>query len=361
MVLVTSSMAEAVCRLTLAESSEAPGHLAGSAGHLGSRVAHVAHQISQAIHHAHESVAQRVILGAGRYFNRKISSGDGLGNRCHLAQVSHHAVEGPAQFTDLVLTLDIDFVVQVPGGSNLLGDLHQVGQRFGNGPGGAEGDEAAQTQRGQRAQQGDADGPVAGGIITVAPLFQNALAFLICQIEIFSRILYPRARIFLQIENLQFGHGGISLVHLFALLHERFSEVAGPALFRLLYFCQRGPLLLGGGQGQRVLHAVNQGADAVIHMVGLAAVSAQQVVGQIEAVLHHLKSDLVGGIGQLEGLRRRRLGAVLAEYRCQVYREQHHNHDQHRAEAEIKFSADRHALPPLAAAALLDPDQTAPA
>ena len=100
--------------------------------------------------------------------------------------------------------------------------------------------------------------------------------------------------------------------------------------------------------------------DAIIDVIGLAAVSAQQVVGQIEAVLHHLKSDLVGGVGQLQGLRRSRLGAVLAVHGGQVHGKQHHDHDQHRAEAQIKFLADRHAIPPLAAAAFLNADRTAP-
>src|ERR1700736_4934493 len=93
-------------------------------------------------------------------------------------------------------------------------------------------------------------------------------------------------------------------------------------------------------------------------MVGFAAVSAEQVVGQIEAVLHHLKSDLVGGIRKLQGLGRGGLGAVLAVHGDQVYGEQHHDQDEHRSEAHIKFSADRHAIPPLSAAAPADAGRT---
>ena len=61
--------------------------------------------------------------------------------------------------------------------------------------------------RRQRAQQSDSDGPVAGGIVTLPPLFKYALAFLVRQVKIFGRRLHPGACIFLQVEDLQFSDG----------------------------------------------------------------------------------------------------------------------------------------------------------
>ena len=235
-------------------------------------------------------------------------------------------------------------MIQIPGRPDLLGYLHQVGKGLRNGFGGTDSNHSSESQCRQRAQQGDSDSPVARGIITLTPLFQYALAFLVCQVKIFGRTLHPRACIFLQIEDLQFSYRGVSLVHLFPLLHERFGEVPGPVLFRLLHLHQCRPLLLGGGYGHRALHPVNQIVKALVYVVGFATISAKQVVGQVEAVLHHLKSEFVGGICQLQRLRGGGLGAVFAVHCRQVYGEQHHDHGEHRSEAHIKFSADRHAI-----------------
>src|SRR5882724_105935 len=223
------------------------GYLAGSAGHLGSGVAYVAHQVSQTFHHALKSVTQGVILGARFDLNRKVATGNGLGDRCHLFQVSHHAVEGATQFTNLVFSLDIDFVIQIARRADLLGDLDEVAQRFGDGLGGTEGNDGAKNQRRERAQKRDSDGPVACGVVTLAALFKHALAFRVRQIKIFGRTLHPGARVFLQVEDLQFSYGGVPLIDFFPLLHQWFGEVPGPILFRLLHFGEGGSLLLGCG------------------------------------------------------------------------------------------------------------------
>ena len=64
----------------------------------------------------------------------------------------------------------------------------------------------------------------------------------------------------------------------------------------MFHFGQRGSLLLGVGQLLALLQLVIQGAQAFIHALDFASVAAEQVVAQVEAVLHHLEAHFVGGV-----------------------------------------------------------------
>src|SRR6202040_3306491 len=97
------------------------------------------------------------------HFHGKIPSGNGFGDRRHLLQVSDHAIEGAAQFANLIFALDVDLVIQVAGCTDLGSYLHQTGKRFGDGLGRAESNTPAHDQRRQRPQQGNSDGPVLVG------------------------------------------------------------------------------------------------------------------------------------------------------------------------------------------------------
>ena len=69
MVLVTSSMAEAVCRLILADSSDAPATWLEALATWEAASRTLRTRFLQPLDHAHESIAQGVVLGAGFHLN----------------------------------------------------------------------------------------------------------------------------------------------------------------------------------------------------------------------------------------------------------------------------------------------------
>jgi hypothetical protein len=62
--------------------------------------------------------------------------------------------------------------------------------------------------------------------------------------------------------------------------------------------------------------------DAFIHAVDLAGVAAEQVIAQVEAVLHHLELNQVRGLGQFLGGGGCILSVVLAAHSHPVDDEQ---------------------------------------
>ena len=126
-------------------------------------------------------------------------------------------------------------------------------------------------------------------------------------------ILHPRRSVFLQVVDLQFGHGGIAGIDVFPLVDQRLRELLAPSLFQLLNLGQCGLDLIGVGQSLALLQFVVERAQPIVHAVHLAGVAAQQVVAQVEAVLHHLEADGVGGIRQFQ---RRGAAALAACSRC---------------------------------------------
>ena len=82
--------------------------------------------------------------------------------------------------------------------------------------------------------------------------------------------------------------------------------------------------------------------NTVVHAVGFASVAAEQVVAQIKAVLHDLKFDFIGGVGQRQCLRGCSFGAVFPLDCHQIDQEQHQHHRQDCSEINVKFLANRH-------------------
>ena len=153
------------------------------------------------------------------------------------------------QFADFVFPLDIDFVFQISRGSDLLGDLHEIGQRLGNG---LRGRMAIATPRPSAVSVLSSAMPmvaVAGRIIRLNRRSSSTACFPGRPGRDIQLNSSPRnAASFCRVEDLQFGHGRVPLVHFLPLLHQRLGKVPVPVLFGLLYFGQRGSLLLGGGQ-----------------------------------------------------------------------------------------------------------------
>ena len=57
-------------------------------------------------------------------------------------------------------------------------------------------------------------------------------------------------------------------------------------------------LLLGARKRNGALQGVAKFAAAFAHPLDFARVAAEQIIAQIEPVLHHLEADLVSGFGQ---------------------------------------------------------------
>src|SRR6185437_17095948 len=82
--------------------------------------------------------------------------------------------------------------------------------------------------------------------------------------------------------------------------------------------------------------------NALVHVVNFAGIAAQQVVAQVQAVLHHLKLDLVDRLCQLQRLGGGGLGSVFAPHGDKGHEKQHHDHGQDESKCHVEFPANRH-------------------
>ena len=146
----------------------------------------------------------------------------------------------------------------------------------------------------------------------------------------------------MQIENLQFRHRCITAVHGPALVHQRVSEIVSPSLLQPLHFFQIASLLRGIRQFLGAMQRFTQLVFAVIHFLHVPGVPAEQVVLQVQPVLHHLEADPRGSLGHVDRTLRRSLGFMLALHRDQVDRQKHQNRRQNDAETDIQLFSDVH-------------------
>ena len=209
-------------------------------------------------------------------------------------QVIHHVVEGAGQFADFVLSLNIDFVVQVARGPDLLRDLHQLLSGSVMDLAVRKAMAMPRAKASQRAEQRDRNGRGGRRIVDLPALLDHLLVFLVSLVERFGRVLYPGRRVFLQIKNLKFCHGGVAVVHLLTFVHQGRGEIFGPALLRLLYFFERRLSAGRKWQGASRLAFCRSSRECHRSSVEFAGVAAQKVIAQVQAVLHHLEADVVG-------------------------------------------------------------------
>ena len=128
-VLVTSSIAEAACTLTLADSSEALAICPGAAGHLRGAVAHLADQFAQALRHAREGFGHGVLLRARLDGHEQLPFGDCRGHGGHLLQVDDHLVEILGEHAHFVVAMNINGLVEIAGVADLVRHFDEVVQR----------------------------------------------------------------------------------------------------------------------------------------------------------------------------------------------------------------------------------------
>src|SRR5258708_15671799 len=89
-----------------------------------------------------------------------------------------------------------------------------------------------------------------------------------------------------------------------------------------------------------------QSAQAFAHAIDFAGVTAEQIVAQVEPVLHHLEAHRVGGVRQLERSRGCCFGIVLAVHGIPIDDEQKDHRRQDDSKTHIQLLADCHAISP---------------
>ena len=113
MVLVTSSIAEAACTLTLADSSEAPAiwfEPAETCDALSRVVRTISCKPCDIRRNALPSVSR---FERGVNFHGQVAFGNGHGNSRPSPSGSDHVVEGGRQCADFVVTVNVDVLIQI--------------------------------------------------------------------------------------------------------------------------------------------------------------------------------------------------------------------------------------------------------
>ena len=210
--------------------------------------------------------------------------------------------------------------------------------------GGAVGDNAAQAESKQSAENGCKNRVGAGGFIGFAAEFDQFAVFAISHIQRVGGILYPGGSVLLEIVNLQFGDRGVSGVDVFTLIDQWLGKLFAPGLLQLFDLGERGALLLGVGQSFSLRQFVAQGAHAFVHALHFAGIAAQQVVAQVKAVLHHLEAHFIGGVSQFKRSGCGSLGSVLALHRHDIHQKQHDHHAEDDAKIHVQLFPNRHAV-----------------
>ena len=136
-------------------------------------------------------------------------------------------------------------------------------------------------------------------MVALAAVSSDLRLLAIGDVQRVGGILHPRRSVLLEVVDLQFGDGRVARVDVFAFFDQRLREVLAPGLFQLLNLPQCGLDLVRGHHLEGLIQLVIERAQPVVHPVDFARVAAQQVIAEVEAVLHHLEADGVGGIREL--------------------------------------------------------------
>src|SRR5271170_8034751 len=137
--------------------------------------------------------------------------------------------------------------------------------------------------------------------------------------------------------------------------HHGLRETLRPARFRLSYLRQRVEQAGIGRLALSVLQQREQIADALVGLVFIPQVAAEQIIAQIQPVLHHLRARIVDRLLRRQRGLHRVLRGVLPAHRDHVNEKQNQHDRQNRAKPVIEFLADSHEKclrsPPATAAA----------
>ena len=113
-------------------------------------------------------------------------------------------------------------------------------------------------------------------------MLEQLTVFLVDFLQNFAGACNPDVRIFLEIENLQFGDGCIPAVDGAALLGEGVGKFRGPALLKTSNFFQVRTLLVRICQFLGMAQAIAEHALALVHLLDVAGIAAEEIVLQDE-------------------------------------------------------------------------------
>ena len=238
--------------------------------------------------------------------------------------------------------LHVNRLIQIAGLADLFGHVNEAGERFGDAAGGSEGDEYAKTNCEERTDHSRGDGSDGGALVFLLLPQKQFVVLLVHAIENVAGAGYPGVGIFLEIENLKFGDGGVAAIDGAALFGERSGKLGGPSLLQFLKFFEAA-VLIGIRQFLGVADGFAKQPLALGHLVEIADIAAQQIVLEMKAVLHHLEAHRGSSLGEINRALGGSLGLVFAADRQQVHREQNQHSCQNDAEIEIKLFSDGHA------------------
>src|SRR6185437_11656867 len=135
-------------------------------------------------------------------------------------------------------------MVEIAAVADLPRHVNKIIQRSGDGAGGGERDHASQDDGYDREDKGNYNGPRTRGFIGSASLIEKLGIFMVHIVQIFSGAFDPGGGVLLQVENLQFGDGGIAFVHVLALFHQGRRELVAPSLLALRNLLKTAALLV---------------------------------------------------------------------------------------------------------------------
>ena len=342
MVLVTSSMADEVCKLFWADSSEELATCVAALATCEAASRHIADQSAQAFDHPPESIGQCVIRGTGVHLDAEVAAGDGLGYGSHFLEVLDHRVEGAGELADLVLAVNVNVMVEFSGLPDLFRYQDQPIQRLGDFIGLAIGDDRAHDEGKEGTENGDDDGRGGGQLIIGVTLLEQVAIFAVDFVENVSGARNEGTGIFLQIKDLQLSDRRIAAIDGAAPVHQRIGEIGGPTLFEFLNFLEPVTLLLGVNELLGMMQVIGQQVLAIIHLLDIAGVAAEEIVLEVEAILHHLEAHGRDRFGHVDGALRRGFGLMLTPDGDHVDGEQNQHHRQDDSKAEIKLFSDAH-------------------
>ena len=149
-------------------------------------------------------------------------------------------------------------------------------------------------------------------------------------IENSRRFRKPGCRIFLKIENLKVGDGGVAGIDLVALGKQRLGKIVGPACFGAFDLNQRGLEAVAVGLRLATLDQVVDVSKPLVDLFFVAGIAAQEKIVHVVAVQHDLVAHRLDGANVFKRGRGVFAGGLLPEAGADVDEEQQTQNYQNR-------------------------------
>ena len=193
-----------------------------------------------------------------------------------------------AKSPDFVVAMNVDVLIQVTGIANFARDGDEVSERLADGLGGLHSRENADNAGDERAQGGKTKADVAGTFSRLRGFVRGLSDVRVCLIEDSRGFRKPGRGIFLQIEDLKVGDGGVAGVDLMPLGKQRLGKIVGPTCFGAFDLNQRGFKAVVVGLRLATLDQVVDVSKSFVDLFFVAGIAAQEEIVHVVAVQHDL-------------------------------------------------------------------------